>query len=360
MSDQNTVTANETMQSNIVKLIFNAIKVRDVVKLIEEYAQVCVPQQVKHMKTTWTKWWYEICDKQLCAEEVVLDLVKTSNKDNFPSWLSPRRDCGRIGYNFNANNKIVDQYINITSLNETDGSITTRITGLDKSIILIPHKYEELDSYNHYRTTSFDSKIQLESCSIQISVDVRQADDFDFKLTESKSIVGEEGKYFVKDKRLRELNNALQMLSDVYSPQDITDIISKTHSKLYRLKIENEHKQLLQLFAKLSVNISDNSNNWCKSYTNDDVETNVITGTHLFYIFDNGEAASYNCEETFELRYLEIGTIGSKTSFNTVINTLLNEMQKTYIGHYKVPIYYKMDTKILGGRLFFDGTGWRW
>lgn len=200
----------------------------------------------------------------------------------------------------------------------------------------------------------------MESCSIQISVDVRQADDFEFKLTESKSIVGTQGKYFVKDKRLRELNNALQMLSDVYSPQDITDIISKTRNKLYQLKIENEHKQLLQLFAKLSVNVGDDSNNWCKSYTNDELETNVISGKHLFYIFDNGNKPSYSREETFELRYLEIGTIGRKTSFNTVIDTLLNEMQKTYIGHYKLPIYYKMDTKILGGGLYFDGTGWRW
>lgn len=232
------------MQAAMIDIIMSVVPLKKLAKEIEEYAQICVPQQIKHMKTTWTKWWRAICHKQEYVEEVELGIQKRTKEDEFPNWVSPRRDVGRICRNFDPNYWELSQYINIVGLNESDGSITTKISGLDQLIVLTPRTRENGYHYDASRLTIYATTIQLATCSIKIYIYVEQPEDFEFKLVNSSVVHQEQRKHFVKDKRLHNLGNSLQSLSEVYSPQDIADVIQSARNKLYKIKIHEQHKEL--------------------------------------------------------------------------------------------------------------------
>lgn len=340
-------TIADYYQTKLLDLISNAIEVKDIAILIEEYAQVVVPNEVKHMKTTWYKWRYGICENQSYKQEVMLVLAKKTNEDKFPEWLAPRYDIGRIGY-FDQNNKTIDQYINIIGLDESNGSIITQITGLNKVIVIKPDKHQGLD-FCYRRSTIFKTELSLDSCTMSINIEVLQVDDFDFKLRESDVKEYSKSNHFVKDKRLRELRNTLQSLSDVYSDAEIGDLVQATHNKLYKIKVENQHRDLIRLFAKLRAKVDDDIHQWRKSFTDIELDLVVLNGTHLFHIIDIPD----DCDK--KSMYLEVS---GEISFGTLMDMLLFEIQKTKLDGYDIPIHYQMSNKILGGKLYFDGIGW--
>lgn len=147
--------------------MISILNIKDLDNIIYEYSQVCIPYQIKHIKTIWEKWWNDIRENGRSIEECDILITRNSVNDKYPEWITNIKQKMKVKRCSNSNLSIQRRCnVNITKLDETDGNIIIDIPNCKNetkiaSLVLIPNIL-----YNN--TMVFKNSINLKSYALDI------------------------------------------------------------------------------------------------------------------------------------------------------------------------------------------------
>lgn len=202
--------------------------------MIGDYSEICVPKEIKHMKTTWLTWAHQLNEKQFIKYECAI-------------------------------NDISGPKVNIVKLDENNGSIVIKFQYMNKMIILYPYISCVL-SDTFEQITDFFGKDDMEigNCLINLRLKVKQIEDFDFKL----------------------LDCALHFRDEIN--EKIEKIPGEIDKNSYCQKMEIEHADLIRLMSDKEFKFgSSSSKMWLSLFSRNELNTIVINHDHFFSIMFN-------------------------------------------------------------------------
>jgi hypothetical protein len=181
-------------------LLQSFIHVKDVSRLIEEYAQVNVPMAVQYIKERWIRWWHLINQNELVD-------VRDNNQNNCPFYAE----------------------LQISKVNEWDGSIEGYMRG------------------NLYRfpppVTSFKNRLtNFQSSSVSLTLSLRN--NFDF------NVIVDNFKFKVKDEKLMLLDDFLIKSKDILLKEESDQIKRVCCKRFYLKEIEEKNELLIKRFQE--------------------------------------------------------------------------------------------------------------
>lgn len=341
----------ETKRINSIDLF---LQVKELSKLISDYSEICVPEEVKHMKTTWLMWAHQLNEEKSIKHKCIVNVVpkdETKLLSNIiPKWISLQGlpNFGIIGYFDNDRQQRFHISTKITQLNEKDGSIVIDFEGYSQLIILHPH-IKEISSYTFQRTTCFSAKMEIDNCLFDFSLYVEQIEDLNFKMVSSLAIYKDNINIpFPNFKQLKELKNALKKLSSIYSKQEIKNILQEAKKRLFCKKIELEHIDLIRFMSNKEFKFgSSTSKDWLEMFNSNELNTVVLNSSQYFSTLLTSET------------YFEIGFKNKNIRLEQFLDQLWFQFHRTKVNcNIPVPLYYNLNKKSFKGQLYFDGTGW--